>query len=402
MSDILIYPSKLKGEITPPPSKSITHRAIICAAISEGDCLINNISMSNDIEATICGMKAMGSRCEFVENKLFVTKCVRNEEAYINCKESGSTMRFLIPIAAALGITAHFSGEGRLPERSIIEYEDLMTSKGINVNSNNGFLPLHISGKMSGGKFEIRGDVSSQFVSGLLLAAPKIGGIIDIILTTELQSAPYVDITIDVMNKFGVQVKKIKNGYRINANSKYYNSDYTIESDYSQGAFWLTANALGSNINVIGLKKNSIQGDKEILNIISKLKNEDEVIINASNIPDLIPIVSILAGLRRGRTIITNAERLKLKESDRLYSTSLMLNTLGADYKVTEDGFIINGVSEYQGGVINSYNDHRIAMSAAIASTRCRQPLKITGYECVNKSYPNFFDEFERLGGRVK
>lgn len=402
MSEITIYPSMLQGELIAPPSKSVAHRAIICATVSQGDCLINNVKLSDDIEATINGMKAMGSKIEIIDNKLFVRRCVRNEEATINCRESGSTMRFLIPLAAAMGMTATFTGEGRLPERTIAIYENILNDKGLFIKSRGGYLPLEIKGRLKGGIVELRGDISSQFVSGLLMAAPLMEEGLEIVLTTELQSAPYVDITIDIMKKFGVSVERTDKGYKVPEDSTYESTDYTIEGDFSQASFWLVANALGSDITVKGLNENTVQGDREIIDIINRLREEDDVIINAMNIPDLVPIICVLAGLRKGKTTITDADRLRLKESDRLESTAAMLNVLGADYQLGFDGFVINGVEQYEGGTINSYNDHRIAMAAAIASTRCRQPVKILDCDSVNKSYPNFYDEFVRLGGKVK
>ncbi len=403
MSDITLYPSKLTGEITPPPSKSLSHRAIICAAISQGDCLINNVVLSDDVEATVSGMRAMGSKFELIKDKLFVTRCVRNEEAEINCRESGSTMRFFIPMASALGITAKFNGEGRLPERPLHDYEEVLSNKGIIIKSRGGYLPFEVKGKLTGGTFDVTGNVSSQFVSGLLMAAPMIEEDVIINLTTELQSESYVKMTIDVMNNFGVEVVTKGNRYIVDKDAKYTNTDYTIEPDYSQAAFWLAAKEFGCDIEVKGLNPDSLQGDKEIINIIAKMnENADEMIIDAKDIPDIIPIIAVLAGVREGRTVITNAERLKIKESDRLQSTAGLLSALSADFELTDDGFIINGVEEYSGGVVDSCNDHRIAMSAAIASIKCKQPLKLLNHRCVSKSYANFFEEFVRLNGKIR
>jgi len=402
MSDLTIYPKKLKGEVTPPPSKSIAHRAIILAAISQGDCLINNVRLSDDIEATIDGMKAMGSKFELIEDKLFVRRCVRNVEADINCRESGSTMRFLIPLAAALGITARFTGQGRLPERPLKEYDEILSGKGIIVKSRGGYLPMEVKGKLQGGLFRVSGNVTSQFVSGLLMALPMTGEGGEIELTTELQSEPYVNMTVDVMEKFGVPVKRTEKGFSVDSEARYKSTDFMLEGDYSQAAFYLVANELGSDIKINGLSENSLQGDKEITNIIEIMRAEGEMTLNAKDIPDLVPVLTVLAGLRRGKTVIRNAERLKYKESDRLRSTYEMIKALGGNIEMTEDGFVVFGVDEYTGGVVDSFNDHRIAMSAAVAATRANRPVKIKNCGCVKKSYGSFFEDYVKLHGRVR
>ena len=403
MSSITIYPSILKGSVTAPPSKSASHRAIICAALSWEKSIISNVMLSDDIMATINAMRALGACIDIDNGKLHIKGNTTDKPVVINCRESGSTMRFIIPIAAAMGISARFIGEGRLPERTIGEYIRILDCNGVSVSSKNGFLPLEISGRLKGGSVNIRGDISSQFVSGLLLAAPLTNEGLEINLTTKLESRPYVDLTIDIMRRFGVKVNATDNGYFLDEGEKYKASDYCIEGDYSQAAFWLVAKALGSDIVVEGLENKSSQGDMEIINIINDMHSNSDIKINAEDIPDLVPIITVLAGLRpnQAKTIIVGAKRLRLKESDRLLSTSAMLDVLGADYTLTDDGFIINGVDNYKGGVIDSYNDHRIAMSAAIASTRAINPITILGSECIRKSYGSFYQELIRLGGRI-
>ncbi|MGI6701315.1 MAG: 3-phosphoshikimate 1-carboxyvinyltransferase [Christensenellales bacterium] len=402
MSDITIYPSPLKGVVTPPPSKSITHRAIICAAVSGGDCLINNFRLSDDTKATLNGMRALGSRFEVLSDKLFVKKCVRNVEADIDCMQSGSTMRFLIPLAAALGVTARFTGQGRLPERPLSDYEDILSEKGIIFKSRGGYLPAEVKGKLTGGVFRVSGKVSSQFISGLLMAIPMTGEGGEIVITDELESAPYADMTARVMAIFGVNASKTDKGYYIDASERYSPADYTIEADYSQAAFFLVANALGSDITINGLSSDAMQGDKKIVELIEELNASKDAVIDAKDIPDLVPPLAVLCGLREGTAKIINAGRLRYKESDRLESTYSMMKELDADIKLNADGFTISGVKSYKGCRIDSFSDHRIAMAAAIAATKADGPVKIIGADCVTKSYTNFFDEFERLKGRIR
>lgn len=403
MNNISIIPTKLKGNVLVPPSKSISHRAIICAAMSKGDCYLSNISLSDDIIATIEGIRALGGKCEIIGDKLFLSHYILKESACINCKESGSTVRFLIPLAAALGIDTRFEGEGRLPERTLEIYDKVLTELGVNVLSNKGFLPFEISGKMRGGKIQLQGNISSQFISGLLMALPLTDEGGEIELTTKLESKPYVDMTIDIMKCFGVIVKTTAKGYKVEGKAQYKSNDYCIDGDYSQGAFWYAANFLGSDIDIQGLNDYSIQGDKTIISILEEMDSLEEITIDASNIPDLIPILAVCAGARKGiKTTFYNAERLRLKESDRIESTIRMLDTLGVEYKLMNDGFIIYGREIFKGGEINSFNDHRIVMASAIASIKCKEPLKIKNYKCVSKSYLKFFDDFISLQGKVK
>lgn len=396
MSEITLKPTQLNGAVVAPPSKSVAHRAIICAALAGGG-KVDNLEFSKDIIATINALKNIGAKIETSEKSAIIKGFVLKDNCTLNCYESGSTIRFLIPIVAALGLNATFIGEGRLPERPLDEYKRILSEKGIHFTLDNNKLPLNISGKLKGGKYHVEGNVSSQYITGLLLAFPLIKEECGIELLSALESAPYVDITIDVMAQFGIEVK----GFSVNENQIYKKADYTVEGDYSQAAFWLVANALGCNLNIEGLNSNSKQGDKEILSIIERFKNEDERIIDASQIPDLVPIISVLASLTKGKTIIIKAERLRLKESDRLLATTEALSAIGADISQTDDGLIINGKEELTGGKAQGFNDHRIVMALAIASLKCKEPVIISGFECVDKSYPSFFEVFKTLGGGI-
>lgn len=396
MSEITIKPSKLSGKVAAPPSKSVAHRAIICAALACGG-KVDNLEFSKDIIATINALKSIGAEIETFKNSVIIKGFHLKDNAILNCYESGSTIRFLIPIVAALGLNATFIGEGRLPERPLDEYKRILSEKGISFTLENNKLPLHISGKLKGGQYHVEGNVSSQYITGFLLAFPLVKEECNIALLSPLESAPYVDITTDVMEKFGVSV----NVLCIDKNQAYKASDYTVEGDYSQAAFWLVANALGCKLNIIGLNESSKQGDKEILSIIERFKNEEERIIDASQIPDLVPIISVLASLTKGKTIITKAGRLRLKESDRLLATTEALSAIGADISQTDDGLMINGKEILGGGKAKGFNDHRIVMALAVASVKCKNPVTIEGYECVDKSYPSFFDVFKTLGGEI-
>lgn len=404
--DVVIQPAKLSGDVSIPSSKSYAHRALICAALAEGNSVINGISMSKDIEATISAMNALGADCRVGDSGKVYVSGISNpsEKAVIDCNESGSTLRFVIPIAAALGASAEFQGRGRLPERPINIYTRELSKKGILFNYNST-MPFDITGKLVSGVYEIEGDVSSQFITGLLFALPMLEGDSVIELTSKLESEPYVDITIDCLKKFGIKIEKRDDEYFIKGSQKYSPCDFTVEGDFSQAAFFYTANALGSNINLQNLNKNSVQGDKKILDIIeemcyngNELKKFDA---DCSDIPDLVPILTVLGCFGTETSRIYNAKRLKIKESNRLDAISVTLNKLGGKVSVTEDGLIIEPVKFFCGGTVESFGDHRIVMSAAIAASKAEGDVIIKGAEAVEKSYPDFFRDYNNLGGKA-
>lgn len=404
--DIRITPAKLSGSVTIPSSKSYAHRALICAALAEGSSVISGISMSKDIEATISAMNALGADCrETGEGKVAVTGIGRaSEKAVIDCNESGSTLRFIIPVAAALGADTEFHGRGRLPERPIDIYTRELSRKGISFDYDHT-MPFSISGKLESGIFEVEGDVSSQFITGLLFALPLLKGDSVIKLTSHLESKPYADITIDCLKKFGIEVQECSEGYRICGGQKYKPCDMIVEGDYSQAAFFYTANALGGDITLQNLNKNSVQGDKKILEIIDDMcYNGNEMnCFNAdcSDIPDLVPVLTVLGCFGKEVSRIYNAKRLKIKESNRLEAISVTLNSLGGKVTVTDDGLVIEPVEKLHGGVVDSFGDHRIVMSAAIAAEKADGDIIIKGAEAVEKSYPDFFRDYNNLGGKA-
>jgi len=411
MSRAVITPRILKGSITPPPSKSAAHRAIICAALAVGRTEIAPFVMSDDMKATIGAVEALGARVTVSENRITVdgSNTFRTIKPKIDCLESGSTLRFMIPVAAVSGSEITFTGKGRLPERPIGPYLECLPKAGVSCETEGG-LPLKISGKLQSGEFSLPGNISSQFITGLLLALPLLPGDSVIKLTTPLESSGYVDLTIDVMERFGVEIECRNGSYFVKGNQKYTACNFQTEADWSQAAFWIAAGALGADISCNGLNPDSKQGDKAMLDVMAKFgakvtpKGARSGIlsgceIDASQIPDLVPPIAAVAALSKGTTVIRGAQRLRIKESDRLECIAKGLNALGANVEVTADGLIIKGVDELRGGTADGCNDHRIVMALAIAAMRSRGQVIINGCECINKSYPDFFKDYNSLGG---
>lgn len=402
--DIKIIPGKLNGTVSIPSSKSMTHRVLIGAALAKGKSIISNVTFSKDIYATIDALKASGADITAVGNTVTVNglcgRCPQNAE--IDCCESGSTLRFMIPVTAALGINSVYKGQGRLPERPITPYLRELPQKGITFDYENT-MPFTVSGKLLSGKYSLEGNISSQFITGLLFALPLLEGDSEIILTSPLESKPYADMTIESLKLFGIDIKETQKGYYIKGSQQYHSSDVSVEGDYSQAAFFYVANALGSNVKIENLKKESTQGDKKIVEITENLcYNENNVpmgfSVNASDIPDLVPILAVLGTYCCDTSRISGAERLKIKESDRLTATAAAINALGGDVTPVNDGLIINN-ARLCGGSIDSCGDHRIAMCAAISATICQEPVIIKNADSVEKSYPDFFRDYQNLGG---
>lgn len=397
MGIVKIENSILNGAVTAPPSKSAAHRALICSFLAGGGSVFPIIN-SKDMQATTGVIDAL-----------------KRGDSTLNCIESGSTLRFMIPVAASLGKNVTFTGEGRLPERPVGEYLEILPKHNVKVESN-GFLPLSISGKLTNGTYEAAGDVSSQYITGLLLALANVDGDSAVILTTKLQSKPYVDMTVKVMADYGVYVKETEFGYLIHGNQQFKKLDYTVEGDWSQAAFFLVAGAIGGNITVNGLDMNSTQGDKEIVNVIrnfgGNITVDDNEIrcfggelkgteIDASDIPDLVPIIAVLAAFAKGKTVIKGAERLRYKESDRIESVVQNLKLLGAQVQETTDGMIINGGKKLNSAKLKGFNDHRIVMAFSVAGLYIDGAVEIDDAESINKSYPSFFEDYNRLGGKA-
>lgn len=417
MSKIKIIPKKLKGEINIPPSKSMAHRAVICASLSKGISIIENIEFSDDIIATIEGMKALGADIKLEENKLIINGegIFKKHLSTIDCNESGSTLRFLVPLSLVRENDVRFIGRGNLGRRPLDTYYEIFQRENILYSQKQGELDLRVKGRLKGGLFKIKGNISSQFITGLLFTLPLLNDNSRIIVTTTLESKAYVDLTISMMKKFGVIVENIDyKEFIIRGNQEYKPFNYRIEGDYSQAAFYLCADALGSDISCNNLDLNSLQGDKECIEILQRMGAELDIssmkilgnclnatVIDAAQCPDIIPVLTVVSALSKGETRIINGERLRIKECDRLKAITSELNKLGANIKELSDGLIINGVEAFKGGEVFSHNDHRIAMSLAIASTRCSEPMILEAPECVKKSYPSFWEDFRKIGGIV-
>ncbi|MDU5805956.1 MAG: 3-phosphoshikimate 1-carboxyvinyltransferase [Peptoniphilus harei] len=407
MINRLIENKKLNGKISGITSKSYAHRAIFCAALARGESILEIDNLSKDIEASINVVESLGVKVSREGSKFHIeTPEEYNKKTLIDVGESGSTLRFILPILGALGIEAEVIRRGSLITRTNSVYFDLFPKHGVSIKEVGE--KIFISGKLKNYNFEIPGNISSQFITGLLLAAGGIGQDCTIKLTTETESRPYIDMTIDVMDKFGVKVLENKNIY--SSRGKFIGQDYIVEKDWSNALFFL-----GAGVEVIGLNKLSIQGDMKALKYFEELglentskdsykfvkKNEakDKIIIDAKNIPDTIPILSVLAGIYGKDVEVINIERLKLKESDRVESTIEMLKNLGVKVFLKENSFSFKGIKEFNSCKINSFNDHRIAMSASIAAGFAKGPIEIIDSECVEKSYKEFYKDLASLGG---
>ncbi len=399
--NIKINPTKLKGYVNVPASKSIAHRMLICSALANGKSIIGNINYSKDIEATINAMKALGAEIFTDKNNAEINGIVHiPEKSVINCNESGSTLRFIIPVATALGIKTEFHGRGRLPQRPIDIYTRELSKHGITFDYNNT-MPFTVSGQLSNGIYKIEGNVSSQFITGLLFALPLLNDDSEIVMTSHLESRPYVDITIDVLKKFGIIIEETGKGFHIKGNQTYKAYSGNVEGDFSQAAFFYVANSLGSSIMLGNLNTNSVQGDKKIIEIINQTEQNGFFNADCSDIPDLVPVLAVLASFGKKTSTIYNAERLKIKESNRLETTAELINNLGGDVKITSDGLIIRPTNNMHGGTIESFGDHRIVMAGAVMATALKEELIINGAEAVTKSYPDFFEDYKKLGGNV-
>lgn len=406
MESITIIPSILKGDVVIPPSKSMGHRAIICASLAKGISHIKNMDFSDDMIATIDAMKSLGTKIEVRENSLIIdgTTTFSKNDAFIDCNESGSTLRFLVPISIVKDNKVRIIGRGNLGKRPIKTFYDIFDRQNIVYSYKENELDLFIEGQLKPDTFFIKGDISSQFISGLLFSLPLLDGDSVIKITSPLESKSYIDLTLSMLDTFGIKI--INNNYEefiIKGNQEYIPTDYEVEGDYSQSAFFYSANFIGNDVVLHGLNENSLQGDKECIDIIKNFTLNDgkEVIVDATNCPDIIPIISVCASLRRGTTKIINAKRLRIKECDRLSAITTELTKLGANIVESEDSLFITGVESFTSGDVSSHSDHRICMMLAIASTRCTDNITIDDKECVKKSYPSFFSDFIKLGGKT-
>ncbi len=411
--DIQISKATLSGQIPAIPSKSDAHRLLICAALADKPTRLHLPSGSDDITATCRCLLALGAG--IVRDGEFLTVnpiASVPESPVLDCGESGSTLRFMLPVAAAVADKPSFTGLGRLPDRPISELTEAMAAHGVSFSS--GKLPFGLSGRLAPGRYALAGNVSSQYITGLLLGLAALGKESEIELTTELESAAYIDITLHAMRRFGIEIERTASGWHIPANSGFKSpGTLAVDGDWSNAAFFLAAGALGKGITVTCLDIASPQGDKAILDVMRRFGARIEVkessvtvypselsgcTVDMREIPDALPILAVLAACAKGETNFVNAGRLRLKESDRIASVAKMLASLGISAAEHSEGLTVSG-GKPRAGRVDGANDHRIVMAAAIAGSLADGKTAVTGAEAVNKSYPRFFEDFSRLGG---
>lgn len=415
MSLAVISPSVIRGTLTPPPSKSAAHRLLIAAALAGGG-RVRGLSLSADMEATLRAVRGLGVSVRLDGDAACFAPAPPSSSPSplpVDCGESGSTLRFLIPLYAARGIPAVFTGHGRLPERPLGVYADCLPPHGVTLSAASG-LPLTVTGRLTGGDFALPGDVSSQFITGLLFALPLCREDSRIRLTTPLESAGYVDMTLQVLRQAGIRVEPLEDGWFIPGSQTYRPLDTAVESDWSQAAFLLAAGALGGEVTLTGLNPASAQGDREALSLFRRFGAAVEeapgrivcrkaplhgIDIDAAQIPDLVPVLAVTAALADGVTHITGAARLRLKESDRLAAVADGIRRLGGRVEESPDSLTITGVSRLAGGRAEGYNDHRIVMALSMAALGCEAPVTVTDAQSVAKSWPAFFEDYRAIGG---
>lgn len=396
--NVVVTPSKLAGIVRVPASKSAAHRALIAAALSDASTTVRIGALNRDIEATISCLRALGAGIAQNEGRLAVSP-IRDVPAgaLLDCGESGSTLRFLLPVACALGASACFVGHGRLPQRPNAALTDALRAHGSAIDAD--VLPMRAAGPITGGNWTLPGDVSSQYVTGLLFALPLLASDSEIALTTPLQSAAYVDMTLDALRQFGIAVEPTATGWRVPGGQRYRSPGaIDVVGDWSAAAFWLAANTLGADIHLDGLCDDTAQGDRAALHLMGAPE------IDATHVPDLVPALAVAAARLPQRTVITGAARLRLKESDRIQTTVDALRALGHRAEATPDGLNVEGGAPQPCAddirIVDGANDHRIVMAAAVAAAFADRPVRILGAEAVEKSYPDFFRDFEQLGGQ--
>jgi len=422
MMDVRILPGKLSGTVRIPPSKSAAHRAILAAALAKGESVIENVDLSNDISATLAACSALGSTADIAPDGRYNTVTLRGglnptPNATLDCAESGSTLRFLIPVACVRDGERTFTGRGRLPQRPLDAYLQLFDEQGLAyTRPYEANLPLTVTGALRPGNFRVDGRVSSQYVTGLLYALPLLSGDSIVEVIGGFESRGYVDLTIDMLRRFGVEVQVQGDTFTVRGNQAYQPQRLAVEGDWSQAAFFLVAGAISGGIRIAGFDGNSLQPDSVIAELLTRMGADlswegDEFVsapaqlhgveIDVSQCPDLVPPLAIAAAFAEGTTRITGAARLRIKESDRLHALAQNLLALGVRAEEEPDGLVIHG-GTLSGGEIDSFGDHRIAMAFAVAGAASRQGVTIRGAHCVEKSYPKFFEDFADLGGKVE
>lgn len=389
--NITLYPGCLNGTVHAIPSKSHVHRLLICAAFADQTTLLTCPDTNRDIEATVACLVALGAKVtRTAVGYQIIPVATVPKTAVLNCGESGSTLRFMLPVAGALGVDATFLMDGRLPQRPLSPLWEEMERMGCQL-SRPTENTIRCHGQLKAGQYTIAGDVSSQFITGLLLAFSLMDGCSSLAVTGKLESRPYVDMTVGALKQFGVKSEE----FYVTGGMLRSPGPICAEGDWSNGAFFLAAAALGNPVTVTGLTADSTQGDRICASLLQQLR--ESTTVSCADIPDLVPILSVVAAANQGAQF-TDIRRLRLKESNRIDSVIGMLRALGGNADATQNTLTVYP-SQFIGGTVDACNDHRIAMSAAIAATICREPVTIIGADCVNKSYPGFWDEYKRLGG---
>ncbi len=409
----LISKAETYGSISAISSKSMAHRLLICAAFADNSSVIRCETHNEDILATVKCLTDLGAKIEYKDGSFYIEPITAiNNSPILDCNESGSTLRFLIPVVCAICDSASFLMSGRLPERPLSPLREELEIHGISFDYSEKNV-LNTKGRLSSGSYTISGEISSQFISGLLFALSILDGNSTLTVTGKLESAPYVQMTLDSLALFGANIKRKDNVFSIIGGKLHAPQNLFVEGDWSNAAFPLCLGAVSGGVTVYNLNFDSAQGDKEIISILRSfgadvlIQNDSITVkinklcgieLDASHIPDLVPVIATVASVAEGQTVIYGAKRLRIKESDRLFTTKEMLSSLGADITETDDGLIINGKKGLDGGTVSSYNDHRIAMSAAVASAVCKGSVTVTDAEAVNKSYPDFWKDVRTLG----
>lgn len=402
--DVQIIPRRLRGAVTPPGSKSMAHRLLIAGGLASGESVVENVALSEDMEATLRCLAALGCSYEMASSGVIRLRgCggrrVTGKRPRFDCGESGSTLRFFLPIALALAGGGVFTGGGRLMERPQQPYWDLFDQRDISHRLTDGVLTVR--GRLTPGLYRLPGNVSSQFFTGLLLALPLLSGPSGIVPATAVESQDYLRLTLSALSMAGVSVTPVGEAGFTVANGSYHTFCRRVESDWSQAAFWYAAAFLGCDVTTRGLLPDSLQGDRVVAELAGRLSRPGDAAIDISGCPDLLPPLAVMAAARRGVTTFTHAARLRLKESDRLASISALLRAFGVWVEEAPDSLTVTGTGggSFAPGDVDGAGDHRIVMAAAVAAANCSGPVIIRGAEAVNKSYPSFWDDFTELGG---
>lgn len=399
----MIEPGRLSGSVTPPPSKSFLHRYILSCALATGESVIENVALSEDIRATLRCVSALGARWRLEDGVLHISGMGGDYRGApmprFDCGGSGTTLRFMIPVASVLCGGGVFTGGGRLLRRPLRPYFDIFDSAGISYSLSEA--ELRVEGTLGAGEYFLPGNVSSQFFSGLMFAMALCAGHSHVASRGALESAAYAEMTCEALRLAGIDAHAEDSGFHV-AGGRFGQRRYTVEADWSQAAFWIAANAIGNDIDINGLSETSVQGDRRIMELSRLLMQDGGKEIDMSQCPDLLPPAALIAAFAPGNCRFTGCERLRYKESDRISSVCGALRTLGADITERADGLTVIGRRVLPGGAtVDCRNDHRIAMMASVAALRCREPAVISGCECVRKSYPEFYEDLSMLGGAV-